>query len=89
MIRHIFLPHRVNSSFAGKPIVLYNEKTYERGLAVHSKSRLHYKLENPCERFQATFGLMSPGGKLGNVTARVLGDGKVLWEQANVTAETG
>jgi len=83
------LSHRVNSSFAGKPIMLFNEKTYERGLAVHSKSRLHYKLDTPCERFQATFGLMNPGGKLGDVTARVLGDGKVLWEQANITAETG
>ncbi len=82
------LPHRVNTNFSGKPIVLFNEKTYESGLAVHSKSRLHYKLKPNCESFQASFGLMNPGGKLGNVTARVLGDGKVLWEQANITAST-
>lgn len=82
------LPHKVNTDFSGKPIVLYNEKTYERGLAVHSKSRLHYKLKSNCERFQATFGLLNPGGKLGDVTARVLGDGKVLWKQDRITAAT-
>lgn len=82
------LPYKVNTDFAGKPITLYNEKTYARGLAVHSKSRLHYKLRTNCERFQATFGLLNPGGKLGDITARVLGDGKVLWEQDNITAAT-
>lgn len=82
------LPHKVNANFSGKPIVLYDEKTYERGLAVHSKSRLHYKLKPNCERFQATFGLLNPGGKLGNVTARILGDGKVIWEQDDITAAT-
>ena len=82
------LPHKLNTNFSGKPIVLYDEKTYERGLAVHSKSRLHYKLKPNCERFQATFGLLNPGGKLGNVTARILGDGKVLWEQDDITATT-
>lgn len=82
------LPHKVNTDFAGKPIVLNDEKTYARGLAVHSKSRLHYKLKPNCERFQATFGLLNPGGKLGNVTARILGDGKVLWEQDDISAAT-
>jgi hypothetical protein len=83
------LSHKLNTNFSGKPIVLYNEQKYERGLAVHSKSRLHYKLNPNCESFQATFGLMMPGGKLGDVTARVLGDGKVIWEQDNITAATG
>ena len=83
------LPHKVNTDFSGKPIKLYDEKTYERGLAVHSKSRLHYKLKPNCERFQAKLGLLNPGGKLGNITARVLGDGKVLWEQDNITAQSG
>lgn len=83
------IPHRVNQSFAGEKIRLYDDKTYDRGLAVHSKSRLYYKLDRPCETFRASFGLLNPGGKLGNVTARVLGDGKVLWEQKNITAKTG
>jgi len=80
---------RVNASFEGGPVVLYDEKTYERAIAVHSKSRLYYKLERPCQRFRASFGLMAPGGRLGDVTARVIGDGEVLWEQADITAATG
>ncbi|MEO0476255.1 MAG: NPCBM/NEW2 domain-containing protein [Planctomycetota bacterium] len=82
------LKHKVNTNFSGKPIRLYDDKVYTRGLAVHSKSRLHYRLKPNCDRFQAGFGLLNPGGKLGDVTARVLGDGKVLWEQANITAES-
>ena len=83
------LPHKVNANFSGKPIKLFDEKTYALGLAVHSKSRLHYKLKPDCEKFQASFGLLNPGGKLGDVTARVLGDGEVLWEQEGITAKTG
>lgn len=86
---NLAIPHRVNESFEGGPIRLYDEQTYERGLAVHSRSRLHYKLDRPCQRFRASFGLMEPEGRLGNVTARVLGDGKVLWEQADITFESG
>jgi len=82
------IPHRVNQSFSGEPIRLFDNKTYERGLAVHSKSRLYYKLDQPGERFRATFGLMQDGAKLGNVTARVLGDGKVLWEQTDINAQS-
>lgn len=82
------LPYKLNTDFSGKPITLFDDKTYERGLAVHSKSRLHYKLKPNCERFQAIFGLLNPGGKLGDITARVLGDGEVLWEQDSITAST-
>lgn len=82
------LPYKVNTNFSGKPIVLFDEKTYERGLAVHSKSRLHYKLKPNAQRFHATFGLMAPGGKLGNVQARVIGDGKILWAQDDITPAT-
>lgn len=80
--------HRVNQSFAGDEVRLFNGTTYERALAVHSKSRLHYKLDRPAESFRADFGLLDPGGKLGNVTARVIGDDKVLWEQADITAKS-
>lgn len=83
------LPHQINTNFSGQPIVLFDDKVYPAGLAVHSKSRLHYKLKPNSERFQATFGLLKPGGKLGDVTARVIGDGAVLWEQPNITGTTG
>lgn len=82
------MPYKINTNFAGQPIVLFDGQTYDRGIAVHSKSRLHYKLKPNCERFQATFGLMAPNGKLGNVQARVLGDNQVLWQQDNITQAT-
>lgn len=82
------IPSRINRSFMDEPIRLFDGKTYERGIAVHSKSRLHYKLTRPAETFKARFGLMNPGGKLGQVDARVIGDGKVLWEQKDITAKT-
>lgn len=82
------MPYRVNQSFTGGAIRLYDEQIYERGLAVHTKSRLHYKLERPAEAFRARFGLMDPGGRMGNVTARVIGDDKVLWEKTDITADS-
>lgn len=82
------IPSRVNRSFDDEPIRLFDGNEYERGLAVHSKSRLHYKLQRPAQTFKARFGLMDPGGRLGEVTARVIGDKKVLWEQQNITAKT-
>lgn len=81
------LTHQVNRSFSGEPIRLINGKGYDRGLAVHSKSRLHYKLERPAQAFRATVGLLDPGGKLGQITARVIGDGKVLWEKQAFSAK--
>ncbi len=85
----VAMPSVVNRSFAGGKIRLFDQNTYNRGIAVHSKSRLHYKLERPAETFRARFGLMDPGGRLGDVTARVLGDGEVLWQQEGITAATG
>ena len=81
-------PYQVNHALGGGELRLYDGKTYDRGLAVHSLSRLYYRLDGQYTGFRATLGLLDPGGRLGNITARVLGDGKVIWEQANITTET-
>ena len=83
------MPHRVGTNFSGGAVRLADDNAYERSLAVHSLSRLHYRLDRPCERLRASFGLMVPGGNQGNVTARVRGDGEVLWEQADITIDSG
>ncbi len=83
------MPSVLNRSFDNGMIRLFDQNNYEQGIAVHSKSRLHYKLDRPAQSFRATFGLMDPGGKLGDVTARVIGDDKILWEQKNITAQSG
>jgi len=83
------ITHRVNQSLSGGPIVLYDNRAYDRGISVHSKTQIYYRLGGDYQRFTARFGLLKPGGALGNVTARVLGDGEVLFEQENITPATG
>ncbi|MEM9415221.1 MAG: NPCBM/NEW2 domain-containing protein [Planctomycetota bacterium] len=83
------IPYRINTAFDGQVIRLFDDVEYPRGLAVHSRNRLHYRLNGDYTRFRAGVGLLKPGGRLGNITARVIGDGKVLWEQANINADAG
>ncbi|XAL98636.1 NPCBM/NEW2 domain-containing protein [Phycisphaeraceae bacterium D3-23] len=83
------IPYRTNTAFDGQTIRLYDGNEYARGFAVHSRNRLHYRLDGAYTRFTAGVGLLKPDGRLGNVTARVIGDGKVLWEQANIDADAG
>lgn len=83
------IPYRTNTGFDGGPIRLFDGDEYPHGFAVHSRSRLHYRLDGGYTRLRAGVGLLKPGGRLGDVTARVIGDGKVLWEQANITADSG
>ena len=82
------LPYQVNQAIGGGEIRLFNGPGFDRGLSVHARSRLHYRLDGQYSNFRATLGLLEPGGRMGNITARVLGDGKVLWEQAGITAAT-
>jgi len=83
------IPYRANQSLIGGPIVLYDLNEYERGLSVHAHSRLHYRTDGQFTRFRAKVGLLKPDGRLGNVCARVLGDGQVLWEQTDITQVSG
>lgn len=80
-------PYQVNQAIGGGEIRLFNGPSFKRGLSVHARSRLHYRLDSEYATFRATLGLLEPGGRMGNITARVLGDGEVLWEQADITAE--
>lgn len=83
------IPYRVGEAFDGRAIELYDGKEYAHGISVHSRSRLHYRLDGGYVRFEAGVGLLKPGGRLGSVTVRVLGDGKVLWEREDVTPADG
>ncbi len=83
------MPHRVNTAFDGGPITLYDGRRYDTGLAVHSQSRLTYALDGGFARLRGKVGLLKPGGALGNVSLRVLGDSSPLFERENVTADAG
>jgi hypothetical protein len=66
---------------------------YRHGLAVHSGSEVRVTLGGGFRTFQAQFGIDDEareegagyGGVVGDVDARVLGDGKVLWEAKGIT----
>ena len=83
------IPYRTDAAFDGETIRLFDNIEYDHGFAVHALNRLHYRLDGQYVRFRAGVGLLKPDGQLGNVTARILGDGKVLWEQENITADSG
>jgi hypothetical protein len=66
---------------------------YRHGFAVHSGSEVRIPLEGRFKTFEVLFGIddearevsAGNGAVPGDVDARVLGDGKVLWEQKAVT----
>ena len=62
----------------GKPLRL-NQKTYARGLAIHSKTELRYRLGGEYRRLQAMVGIDDEITKFGATTVRVIGDRKPLY----------
>ncbi len=80
------LPMRRNQGITGQPLALINGQRFARGFAVHGQTHLHFNLAGGFERLMLDAGLASPGGEDGDVTLRVLGDGKPLFEHKHLTA---
>lgn len=59
-------------------------RSYEKGLAMHSRSLLTYSLDGRYRQFAALAGIADDMASRGDVTLVVLGDGRVLWEARNV-----
>lgn len=55
-------------------------KTYRKGLAVHSRSRLAYRLPGEFNRFLAVVGIDDGVREGGNARLEIKGDGKSLWQ---------
>jgi hypothetical protein len=64
-----------DSSVAGDPLRLGGD-TFDKGLGVHSQSRVTYALPEGTRYFEATVGLDEVSGRRGRVRVRVLLDGK-------------
>ena len=56
--------------------------TYDKGIGMHSHSRLTYRLSGAYRRFEALVGLDDKDGRRGEVRIRVLADGKPLLDRA-------
>ena len=52
------------------------EETFDRGLGMHSKTKVSYDLGGKFRTFRATVGLDRISGSKGSVDARILLDGK-------------
>jgi NPCBM/NEW2 domain len=52
--------------------------TYDKGVGLHSHSRLSYAAPKDCRRFEALVGLDDRAGRRGSARIRVLADGKPL-----------
>ena len=59
----------------------------ERGIGVHSKSEMVFKLDGAPRRFFTLAGIDAETNGRGGVTARVLADGKEVWKSGEVTAK--
>ena len=71
--------YRRNRNLDGEPLRLDN-KTYTRGLAIHSKTYLRYRIGSDYRRFQAVMGIDKAVAPMGDVHVVISGDGKKLLE---------
>ncbi len=68
--------------FDGRPLRV-GDRTFPRGLAVHSKTELKYRLGGDYRRFKAVVGLdpkLPLGAAYGDAHVAIRGDGKLLFE---------
>jgi hypothetical protein len=80
------LPFRVDKSLNGKPLQL-SDGPVAKGIAVHSRTVLHYDLGAAFDEFRSKLGFQQPEGKLGDADVRVVGDGKVLFEKIDAKGD--
>lgn len=80
----LYLPRR-DKSFDGAKLVL-GSQSYEKGLALHSRTAIVYRLPNKFNRLLATVGIDDSVGEAGNVHLVISGDGEQLFE-ATVTGK--
>lgn len=76
-------PYRRDRGFDGGLLKL-KDKTYPKGLAVHSRSALTYALDGQYVSFKTVVGFDTSAGDHGRVALRVLGDGRPLFETADL-----
>lgn len=80
------LTYRIDKSLIGGPLKL-SDGEYPHGIAVHSRTVLTYDIAGTYEDFKTKVGFQQPEGKLGQAIVRVLGDGKVLYENPDARGD--
>jgi hypothetical protein len=80
------LPWRRNVNLMGDPLRM-NGRTFDRGLAVHSRCLLTYDLSGRYSTFEALLGFDDAVKGKGRVECRVFADGKELYANSDLRAE--
>jgi hypothetical protein len=80
------LPWRRDVNLQGEPLKM-NGRTYEHGLAVHSRCILTYDLGGRYSKFEALVGFDDATKRLGRVDCRVYADGKELYANRDLRAD--
>jgi hypothetical protein len=80
-------PFALDGNVAGHDLLLAGS-TYDKGIGMHSHSRLTYRLPGAFTRFEALVGLDDRDGRGGAVRLRVLADSATLLDRA-VTSRDG
>ena len=78
------LPMAIDESLTGGTLQI-GDKTYDRGLCLHSKSVISYELSGEYTRFRCGLGLQENDGDAGNVAVKVMADDELLLDVAELT----
>ena len=81
------MSYKINKSLTGAAIKLSDNVIYARGISVHSRCVLTYEINGNYDEFKSLVGFQTPEGKLGQAVVRVLGDGKVLYENLSARGD--
>jgi hypothetical protein len=79
-------PHQINRNVMGGPLRIGGQ-VFEKGIGVHSRSRLVYQLGPNDERFVSAYGIDDDSGPIANVEAKILLDGKAAYQATDVRAD--
>ena len=79
-------PWRKDVNLAGAPLKM-DGRTYERGLAVHSRSALTYDLDGRYATFEALVGFDESAKGMGRVDCRVFADDKELYANPDLRGD--
>jgi hypothetical protein len=83
VIRH----YQKDKSVGGVPISLRG-KRFEKGLGVHSKTRLTYALRGEYSLFRAVIGIDDEARGKGNAIFKVLSGNEILFESGDLTGSS-
>jgi len=80
------IPFRVDRSLTGGKLKM-SDGDFSKGIAMHSRCVLHYDVAGRYEKFRSRLGFQAPEGASGEAAVRVLGDGKTLFEEADLRGD--